>query len=103
MCRPLHLWGSRAPTTGFAFYANVLATILQCLSCVCHPWVAESMGHLVHAKPRESGPQLAIAPGRVPDSRTSVPAPSACLPPILPNAALHRTYMADPTTCPSAQ
>jgi len=70
-CRPFHLWGRRAPTTGLVSYVNALPAILQEFPCVCHACVADGKG-LAHAQALASRRHPARAPGRT--LPTSVPA-----------------------------
>ena len=78
-CHPVHLWGSRAPTTGLTVYANVRASILQGFLCVCSPGMAGTMGGLAALERPRRGWRSSGARAR--PQRTCLeacPAPAAC-------------------------
>jgi hypothetical protein len=116
-CRPLHLWGTRAPTTGLVPYGNVLPAILQCLPCISYSCVADGMRRLAHAQPHESGPHPTRSPGREPHASAPthtraaalrcmrMAGPPGCEPPQCPRqhttpSATHASHSGGVARCP---
>ena len=97
-CHLSHLWGRRAPTTGLVFYVNALSAILQQFLCVCHSYVADSMGRLAYEPPLASRPHPAIAPGRMPYTSTPLHTLFTRDLHVPPKAVLRCAYVVDPTS-----
>jgi hypothetical protein len=96
-CRPLHLQGRRAPTTGLALYATVLPAILQYFLCIFSSSVPGVMRDLASAQPLASSPHPVRSPGRTPHASAPAHARTARSPHGSRNAARRGARVVDPT------